>query len=242
MSSSSSSSSEIKVTDNNVVSPSSSTSSSSSSSPTTNNNNNIIIIGCGASGLASAILLEREFGYTVTVYEALENLETSYQDSFPVGVNARGQAIMSRINDDALKALKQANGVIPGFSIMKNAEKVAYVEWGTHIGTLRGGVVMSFYNDALKAIAAGAKIEIKLGHKLVEIDLANNKMTFEKRNNERIVVDYADSRIIDSSGCWSKIRTAMTVADSTFKAEYFPWKLTFRNLFTAENVDRKSVV
>jgi kynurenine 3-monooxygenase len=118
-------------------------------------------------------------------------------------------------------------------------KEVAFMESGVVAGSTRGLVVQTLLREALATAAAGGKIAFRLGLKLVDVDLGGEKLTFNDVRDEShapIVIDTSDARVIDTSGCWSKIRAAFAAADPTFVVETYPWRTAFRNLFTAPNV------
>jgi 2-polyprenyl-6-methoxyphenol hydroxylase-like FAD-dependent oxidoreductase len=74
----------------------------------------IIIVGAGACGLAAAILLSREFGVDVTVFDALTTLEQDATESYPIGVNPRGLSVLDWINPAIREEIERSPSWITG--------------------------------------------------------------------------------------------------------------------------------
>lgn len=64
----------------------------------------VIVLGAGPVGLAAALLLARA-GHVVTVYEAKDETPLSDANSYPIGVNPRGQEALRRIDPALLRRL-----------------------------------------------------------------------------------------------------------------------------------------
>jgi kynurenine 3-monooxygenase len=194
-----------------------------------------IIIGAGASGLAAAIFFVREWNAQVTIFDSLLDLNQKPEESYPIGVNARGLQVLNHINAETRKEIERSPGMVTGWSVKSKLREVAFMDSGCVAGTTRGKVVSALFEEATRIEG----IRIHLGHKLTTVDLANQRLTFTRvaeAEAEPLAVDFSDSRIIDASGCWSKIRAAMAEADPTFTVEAYPWRTTFRNLFTKHDV------
>lgn len=191
----------------------------------------VVIIGAGASGLAAAILLARR-GLHVTVLDKQEDLSQADEESYPIGVNPRGLRVLEMVNPEIRKAIEVA-GVIDGWSITKPDKEIARLPSGTVIGSTRGRVVAALYDEALSCATAGHALVIKLGWKLAQVSEDATTLTFTKDGESDLVYQTASSRVIDASGCWSRLRTALAAADSSFEVETYPWRVYYRNLFTA---------
>ena len=190
----------------------------------------MIVLGAGGSGLAAAVLLARDHGMQVEVYDSLSSVQQDDLESYAIGINPRGMATLKRVDPSLEKEIDVSTGMIDAWMIMAPPmKKIARMESGTVMGTTRGSVVQGLH----KIATATPGIEIKLGHKLVSADVENSTLTFLADGTQH-VVDYSRSRLIDATGCWSKLRTAVAAADPTFKVETWPWEIHFRNLFTSD--------
>ncbi len=189
----------------------------------------VIVVGAGASGLAAAILLARA-GKAVTVYERMTDVDQPYELSYPIVVNPRGMKVLKAIDPSLEKEIDVATGMVAGWSIMGPKKEIARMKSGTVLGTTRGAVVSALFRHA----EAQAGVTLRLGARLVRADALEETLTFELPGGDEECVSYASARVIDGSGCFSKLRGAVAAVDPTFEVEAWPWELTFRNLFTAE--------
>ena len=192
-------------------------------------NEHIIILGAGASGLAAAVLLARDHGMRVTVYERMLSVDQADEESYPIGINPRGLAVLKKVDPKLETSIDVTNyGKVAGWSITAPKKEIARLKSGTVVGTTRGKVVAELYRAACQTRG----VQIVLGAKLVRVDVAASTLTFDWTGNE-MVVDYSAARVLDCTGCYSKLRTAVAQHDSTFNVTTFPWEITFRNMFTA---------
>ena len=207
-------------------------------------NEEVIVLGAGASGLAAAVLLARQ-GMKVTIYERMQDLDQADEESYPIGVNPRGLEVLRRVDPALEKAIDVTDfGKVAGWCIREPKKEIAKLKSGTVVGTTRGKVVAELYAAALKTPG----VDIVLGAKLVSADVAAATMTFsraraggggsgakeeeEEEEEEELTAKYGQARVLDCTGCFSKLRTAVASHDASFRVETFPWEISFRNLFT----------
>jgi len=122
-------------------------------------------------------------------------------------------------------------GFIDAWSINSNGKEVARQQSGTVVGTTRGSVVAALYKEALATIEKGHKIEFHFGMRLKEFDASNRSLKFLNDTDEEVSIDTSNARLLDGTGCWSKIRDSLAAMDDTFVVEKWAWGQTFRNLF-----------
>lgn len=200
----------------------------------------IIVIGAGASGLASAILLARDHGANVIVYERQLSVAQSDEESYPIGVNPRGMKTLRLVDPGIEVANGSITEKIHGWSIRDRAREIARLPSGTVIGTTRGKVVSELWRVAQQTRG----VSFEMGMDLRSVDLASNTLTFARRRQEgragteEEVVSLAGKRVLDTSGCFSKLRAAVEQADPSFEVKTWPWQIHFRNLFTAAEPPR----
>ena len=194
-----------------------------------------IILGAGASGLAAATLLARDHGMRCTVYErfAADGMAQEDEESYPIGVNPRGMKVLKMVDPALEKAIDITDyGKIAGWTIREPKKEIAKLASGTVVGTTRGKVVGELY----KVACATEGVEIKLGHKMLRADVAKKELVFSHDGAE-VVVDYSAGGkvVLDCTGCFSKMRTAVADQDAegAFECEAWPWDISFRCLFTA---------
>jgi len=189
----------------------------------------IIIVGAGIAGLAAAILLARDHGFKVTVYESATDLSQKLEESYPIGVNPRGLRTLDAINP-ALRTEIELAGMIDGWSINSNGREVAALASGVVAATTRGTVVAALYKEAM---GMDDNVLFRMGHKLQTFDAASSTLSFLASGKD-VIVNASQVRILDGTGCWSKIRKGLAEMDSEFKVETYAWGTVFRNLFTAD--------
>lgn len=192
----------------------------------------VIVVGGGIAGLAAAILLARDHGIPVSIYESQADLTVGKtpQESYPIGVNPRGLRTLDLVNA-ALRPEIELAGFVDSWSINSNGRQVAQQESGVVVGTTRGAVVAGLYKEATELTTKGFPIDWHMGLRLKHFDVATRTLTFHDANRAEVRVDASQSRIIDGTGCWSKIRDAYAMADESFTVEKWAWGQTFRNLF-----------
>lgn len=197
----------------------------------------IIIVGAGIAGLAAAILLARDHGCKVEVYEAATDLSQKLEESYPIGVNPRGMNVLDKINPSLRKDI-ELSGLIDGWSINANDKEVAKLPSGVVVGTTRITVIACLYKEAQ---SIGDSIKFHTGYKLQAFDVNAHILSFVC-NGEDVKVDASKARILDGTGCWSKIRTALSKAEvDPIEVDTFAWGTTFRNLFSSDDPQNVSI-
>lgn len=188
----------------------------------------LIVIGAGPVGLAAALLLARK-GFSIDVYEGRPDIPRDNSNSYPIGVNPRGQKTLEDISPKLLEAMKAQGRVVEGFKIMSGTKQVADMKSGTIIGTTRGDVNSLLYDEALSSGADN--IRVHFNHKAKALDLALKTITFETPAGD-VVVDASGGRVIAADGVWSSARRAMEEQLSDFKPEVGEWGVKFRVLMS----------
>jgi kynurenine 3-monooxygenase len=149
------------------------------SSSTTASLLEIIVIGAGASGLASAILLARDHGARVVVYERQLSVAQSDEESYPIGVNPRGMRTLRLIDPAMQVSYGSVAEKIQGWSIRDGAREIALLPSGTVLGTTRGKVI----SELMQVAQATRGIKFEMGMELRSVDLASDTLTFARRRH-----------------------------------------------------------
>ncbi|MFV0459211.1 MAG: FAD-dependent oxidoreductase [Actinomycetales bacterium] len=191
----------------------------------------VIVIGGGPVGLAAALLLAGA-GHRVTVYEAKDEVPTAQTNSYPLGLNARGQETLRRIDPALLEQVLKEGALVKGWRIFAGQRKVAELDSGTVVAITRG-----YVNEVLlEAAQASGSITVVTGHKLTSLDLPSKSLVFETVSGEAVTVDASLSRVIAADGVWSATRRALTEQLDGFNPEIGDWGVRFRVLFSQPGV------
>ena len=98
----------------------------------------VIVLGAGASGLAAAVLLARDHGMQVTVYERMDSISQEDEESYPIGVNPRGMKVLKAVDPALEQAIDITDyGKVAGWTIREPAKVIAKLPSGTVVGTTR---------------------------------------------------------------------------------------------------------
>jgi len=189
-----------------------------------------IVLGAGPAGLASAILLARK-GHTVDLFDKASNLHQQDEESYPIGVNPRGLAVIEAINP-ALRQDLEDLGRVAAWEVFSGARRLAHMPSKQVIGATRGRVV----NYLLKEATGTPALTLHLGQKLSNIDLSTKAITFETTDGQELTVDGSNCRLIACDGVWSRARQALEAQGGPeYRAEVTPWQCHFRVLLSAPN-------
>ncbi|WP_300077360.1 NAD(P)/FAD-dependent oxidoreductase [Propioniciclava sp.] len=187
----------------------------------------VIVLGSGPVGLGVALLLAQS-GRAVTVYEAKDELALSDANSYPIGVNPRGQETLRRIDPALLDRLREHGEIVRGWRIFAGGRLVAKLASGTVWSTTR-----AFVNKILLEKAeADPHLTLVTGHKLARVDVAARRLVFTLSSGEETTVDAAGARVIAADGVWSATRRSLIGQVPGFDPEVGPWGVRFRVLFS----------
>lgn len=182
-----------------------------------------MILGAGPVGLAAALMLAAQ-GHRITLYEAKAELELSDANSYPIGVNTRGQEALRRIDPALLQRLRDQGEVVEAFHIYNGTRRLARLESGKLIATTRAFLTKILLEQA----QATPAITYVPGHRLVELDLAARRLTFERDDDTRAEVDASDARVLAADGVWSAARRALSEQVADFAPRVGEWGVQFR--------------
>ena len=116
-----------------------------------------LIIGAGPVGLAAALRLSAQ-GRTVTVYEAKDEPRLSDENSYPIGVNLRGQGALRTIDPALVEQVRASGEIVAGFELHAGERTIATLPSGTMVGTTRARLTRLLL-DRAEAPAGPARIE-----------------------------------------------------------------------------------
>ncbi|MBO3143133.1 FAD-dependent oxidoreductase [Dermatophilus congolensis] len=185
-----------------------------------------VVVGGGPVGLATALLLAQA-GHAVTVYEGEEEFPLSDANSYPIGVNPRGQETLRRISPALLERVQRGSKVVAGWHVFAGRRQVAQLRSGRVLSTTR-----AFVNRVLLEQArACAGIEVVTGHRLVGVDVVSRRLSFSTISGV-VEVDAAQARVFAADGVRSVAREALSEQVEGFSPRVEPWGVRFRVLFS----------
>ena len=184
----------------------------------------IHIIGAGPVGLAAALLLAAQ-DRRVTIHEARDAISLTDANSYPIGVNPRGQETLRRIDSRLVEELRAQGELVEGFKIRAGRRMLASLRSGAIVGTTRARLT----GILLAAAQQDRRITLSTGHRLEAIDLASRTLQFTGPTT----VEVGNGLVIACDGVWSKTRQAMAEQLADFAPEVNDWGVQFRVLFSA---------
>lgn len=183
----------------------------------------IHIIGAGPVGLATALLLAAQ-KRRVTLYEAKDHISLSDANSYPIGVNPRGQETLRRIAPELVDQLRGQGELVEGFKIRTGRRTIASMPSGTLIGTTRARLT----GILLDAARHDPRISILTGHKLREVDLETRTLHFA----EAAPIHVGEGIVVACDGVWSRTRRSMANQLPNFNPEVGDWGVQFRVVYS----------
>jgi len=199
--------------------------------------NGLIIIGAGPVGLATALHLAKH-GYQSTVFEGRMDIPSDPEESYPIGVNARGLRALEAIDSTLSEQVKQSGMIIDSWQIFGGSKMVAKMSSGVVYGTSRGKVNLVLYEAAKK----NPKINIKFGYKLIEINFSKKELTFTRSHDKsQEIVQVNGRRIVAADGVNSIVRQSLLEKTANFNCTIQPWTNEFRVLFAPPGAEFKEL-
>ena len=106
------------------------------------------IIGGGPVGLSLALLLAKQNKRSV-VYEGRLEIVQNIDESYPIGVNARGLHTLKQIDEKLAQSVLDTGKMVNSWQIYGGKQMVAEQLSGTVLGTSRGKVNILLYEAVL---------------------------------------------------------------------------------------------
>ena len=193
------------------------------------------IVGGGPVGYATALLLAKD-GIRSTVYESRAQVVNVPEESYPIGVNARGLHTLGLIDPSLAAACRDTGKIINAWEIYgSGGRKVADLPSGVVFGTSRARVNLILAEAAVRPEFASL-VTVVNNYRLRSVRLATRELVFEERlsgggRREVVVATGQNGRVVAADGCNSAVRGAVEQQDDGFACTVTPWKNEFRVIF-----------
>lgn len=188
----------------------------------------ILIIGAGPAGLGAALAYHNSGFKDIIVIEGRNDLNFNLDDSYPIGLNVRGQNSLKKLfnnspktpsNDEIGLRIDQMKIIVgPGIN-------VANFDSGLLIGSTRNGITIMLYEEVLRR----GGIKVNFGQKAVDVDLKRRTIKCISPNG---IQEYHPKCVIIADGFKSKVRDSLVEQDTSLRVQQWPWKMSFRVLFS----------
>lgn len=193
------------------------------------------IVGGGPVGYATALLFAKD-GIRSTIYESRAQVVNVPEESYPIGVNARGLHTLGLIDPSLAAACRDTGRIINAWEIYGGGgSKVADLPSGVVFGTSRAKVNLMLAEAALRP-EFSSLVTVVNNYRLRSLRLASRELVFEERlsgggKREVVVAVGPSGRVVAADGCNSAVRCAVEQQDDGFACTVTPWKNEFRVIF-----------
>ena len=194
-------------------------------------NDLILIVGGGPAGLASALAFDNNNFKNIIVLEGRNDMNFDVENSYPVGVNVRGQTAIK-----TLFAKSSQTQEVPNIGLRVDLWKilvgpginVSNFESGLVMGTSRADVTNLLYEETQRRSA----IKVLFGHKANDVDLQSRVVKCTTHKGEE--KEFQPVCLILSDGYKSKIRDIFE-KNGLVQVQRWPWQSSFRVLTSEFN-------
>ncbi len=130
----------------------------------------ILIVGGGPAGLAAALAFNNNNFTNIIVLEGRADMNFDPENSYPVGVNVRGQNAIKNLFNDSVHSDVSTMGLrVDQWKILVGPGiNVANFDSGLVVGTSRAGVTHLLYDETQRR---NGSIKVLFGHKAKDVDL-----------------------------------------------------------------------
>jgi 2-polyprenyl-6-methoxyphenol hydroxylase-like FAD-dependent oxidoreductase len=192
-------------------------------------NDLIVIIGGGPAGFGAALAFNNNNYENVVVLEGRPDMNFDVRNSYPVGINVRGQ--------NSIKSLFGSVDKHPDFEkfglrvdqwkiCVGPSINVANFDSGLVYGTSRSDVTVLLYEEVQRR--GNEKIKVLFGHKAKHVDLKSRTLLCETENGQEVT--FNPKCLIIADGYKSRVRDILAESDKSLKVQKWPWTLSFRVL------------
>jgi len=194
----------------------------------------ILIVGGGPAGLAAALAFNNNNFTNIVVLEGREDMSFDPENSYPVGVNVRGQ--------NAIKHLfgpSNSHSDVSGLGLRVDQWKilvgpginVANFDSGLVVGTSRADVTHLLYDETQRR---SGSIKVIFGCKATSVDLKARllKCVTSGSGEEQ---EFKPACLIVADGYKSRIRDMIAKEDESLSVQMWPWNNSFRVLTSEAN-------
>eukprot|EP00906_Rhabdomonas_costata_P020097 RCo029211 len=193
----------------------------------------VCIVGAGPAGLGAALAFHQTGHTDVHVFDSREVLETDPEETYPIGLNVRGQhCLLQLCGEDFITASQvRAMGLpVQRWKICVGKLNVANVYSGKVLGMTRMDVVQTL----LRCVQDRHAATLHYAHKAVGVDPKAKTVTFTTDSGKPFTVE-AD-RLIIADGYRSKLRDDLAREHpSELSVSQWTWNNWFRVMWTAPN-------
>ena len=192
----------------------------------------ILIVGGGPAGLAAALAFDNNNYKNIVVLEGRADMNFDVENSYPVGVNFRGQTAIKNLFGSSTENSDVSNlGLrVDQWKILVGPGiNVANFESGLVVGTSRAGVTNLLYDETQRR----GTIKVLFGHRAMEADLKSKTVKCTANNGEEKI--FNPVCLIIADGYKSKVRDSLEKIDQSLRIQRWPWNTSFRVLTSEIN-------
>lgn len=192
----------------------------------------VLIVGGGPAGLAAALAFNNNNYTNIVVLEGRSDMSFDPENSYPVGVNIRGQTAIqhlfgpsnphSDVSGLGLRVDQWKILVGPGIN-------VANFDSGLVVGTSRADVTHLLYDETQRR---SGSIKVMFGSKATFVDLKSRLLRCTTNNGEQ---EFTPICLVIADGFKSRIRDMIAKDDMSLNVQIWPWNNSFRVLTSEEN-------